>query len=221
MQARYYDPYAGRFLAVDPVQANTGSFNRYWYANNNPYVYTDPDGREGCAASRIGAVCAQYGWSNTISTAAQGGIKQASKAAVDTITAPWGGWDSFEDDLECTWKCGLPGDGSLEGQIGALPIIPVIARGATSGLSMTRTVAGHLKDIVAKGPFKGEVARPYLKYPQLLVREIMATGKGAPDPRGVAGALRWDVPGTFRGTQGTWELVVKDDLILHFNFVGL
>ncbi len=37
MQARYYDPYAGRFLAVDPVQADAASFNRYWYANNSPY----------------------------------------------------------------------------------------------------------------------------------------------------------------------------------------
>ena len=37
-----------RFLSVDPVTAdgNTGTnFNRYWYANNNPYKFTDPDGR--------------------------------------------------------------------------------------------------------------------------------------------------------------------------------
>jgi hypothetical protein len=33
------------------------------------------------------------------------------------------------------------------------------------------------------------------------------------------GALRWDVAGTFRGAQGTWELVVQGDLILHMNFV--
>jgi len=43
----------GRFLSVDPVgaDANTGgNFNRYWYANNNPYRFTDPDGRapQGC-----------------------------------------------------------------------------------------------------------------------------------------------------------------------------
>ncbi len=38
-----------RFVSVDPVQANpnTGqNFNRYHYANNNPYKFTDPDGRE-------------------------------------------------------------------------------------------------------------------------------------------------------------------------------
>jgi len=47
MQQRYYDPQAGRFLSTDPVPAdgNGGSFNRYEYAKDNPYRYTDPDGR--------------------------------------------------------------------------------------------------------------------------------------------------------------------------------
>ncbi|WP_374437623.1 BPSL0067 family protein [Inhella sp.] len=49
MQQRYYEPLIGRFLSVDPVLANTAdgaSFNRYEYAESNPYRYTDPDGRE-------------------------------------------------------------------------------------------------------------------------------------------------------------------------------
>lgn len=49
MQQRYYDPLIGRFLSADPVTAygNPGAnFNRYWYANNNPYRFTDPDGRQ-------------------------------------------------------------------------------------------------------------------------------------------------------------------------------
>jgi uncharacterized protein RhaS with RHS repeats len=48
MQQRYYDPRIGRFLSVDPVAANSGDpkfFNRYDYAFNNPYRFTDPDGR--------------------------------------------------------------------------------------------------------------------------------------------------------------------------------
>ena len=61
MQQRYYDPMIGRFLSVDPVTAdgNTGgNFNRYWYANNNPYAYTDPDGRQSNGCSRVGSdVC--------------------------------------------------------------------------------------------------------------------------------------------------------------------
>lgn len=48
MKARYYDPVAMRFISPDPVYVDLstgGNFNRYWYANNNPYSYVDPDGR--------------------------------------------------------------------------------------------------------------------------------------------------------------------------------
>ena len=49
MQQRYYDPFAARFMSVDPIttDANTGNgFNLYEYANNNPYRYVDPYGRD-------------------------------------------------------------------------------------------------------------------------------------------------------------------------------
>lgn len=48
MQQRYYDPQIGRFLSVDPMPSDvtTGwNFNRLNYAANNPYRFTDPDGR--------------------------------------------------------------------------------------------------------------------------------------------------------------------------------
>ena len=47
-QARFYDPTLGRFLSPDPMAVDTTSafnFNRYAYANNSPYKFTDPDGR--------------------------------------------------------------------------------------------------------------------------------------------------------------------------------
>ena len=47
MGARYYDPVLGRFMSEDAAPADPGtvhSFNRYAYANNNPYKYVDPDG---------------------------------------------------------------------------------------------------------------------------------------------------------------------------------
>ena len=62
---RYYDPIIGRFLSVDPVLADPSSgadFNRYWYANNNPYRFTDPDGRcaeDACVGEGI-AACIAY-----------------------------------------------------------------------------------------------------------------------------------------------------------------
>lgn len=50
MQQRYYDPTIGRFLSVDPVTAldngDMRHFNRYAYAYNSPYAFTDPDGRQ-------------------------------------------------------------------------------------------------------------------------------------------------------------------------------
>ena len=55
--ARYYDPQIGRFLTTDPI-AFTGSpfsFNRYSYANNSPYGYTDPTGMvSNCTGTRLG-----------------------------------------------------------------------------------------------------------------------------------------------------------------------
>lgn len=47
MQQRYYDPEAMRFISGDSVGADPDNFNRFWYANSNPYTYTDPDGRVG------------------------------------------------------------------------------------------------------------------------------------------------------------------------------
>ena len=50
MQQRYMDPRLGVFLSVDPVTAYeqpVRQFNRYRYANGNPYSFTDPDGRSG------------------------------------------------------------------------------------------------------------------------------------------------------------------------------
>ena len=47
MQARYYDPVIGRFYSNDPLGfRDVHSFNRYGYANNNPFKYVDPDGKD-------------------------------------------------------------------------------------------------------------------------------------------------------------------------------
>lgn len=83
MQQRYYDPVIGRFLSVDPVTAYEKpitNFNRYVYARNNPYKFTDPDGRDvacngtTCNIRCQGAECfgdfAKYGMIRMLSDAA-------------------------------------------------------------------------------------------------------------------------------------------------------
>ncbi|GAP67179.1 hypothetical protein MBSD_n2495 [Mizugakiibacter sediminis] len=73
-QQRYYDPVLGRFLSADPVAASGSSganFNRFRYANDNPYRYYDPDGR--CTGSHIedsNGNCASTGTTTTMVTAA-------------------------------------------------------------------------------------------------------------------------------------------------------
>ena len=54
--ARWYNSRLGRFTAIDPVdyvEENPQSFNRYAYANNNPYAFTDPDGKSPVLVVRI------------------------------------------------------------------------------------------------------------------------------------------------------------------------
>jgi RHS repeat-associated protein len=62
MHARYYNPYLGRFLSVDPVGGTVGvsqSWNRYSYVYNNPLKSIDPNGEAVLAA--IGAYLARVG----------------------------------------------------------------------------------------------------------------------------------------------------------------
>jgi len=89
MQQRYYDPVLGLFLSVDPVTAYSSTlthFHRYRYANSNPFRFNDPDGRSGCAASRIQSVCENYGMGPR--TAIEAGWSQARRErTADAIIA--------------------------------------------------------------------------------------------------------------------------------------
>jgi len=74
-------------------------------------------------------------------------------------------------------------------------------------LRPTGTVAAHAAE------------RPYINLPHT-IRNIIESGTPRPDPGGVPGALRWDVPGSFRGSEGTFELAIDlaTNRILHFLF---
>ncbi|MDB6375271.1 hypothetical protein PH362_26200, partial [Photorhabdus bodei] len=82
-------------------------------------------------------------------------------------------------------------------------------------LKLTKTVEKHLIDINKAG----DRVRPYGDS-RALMQEIMDSKLPSTDPRGVPGALRWDVPGMMNGSEGTYELVVdpKTNTVLHFLF---
>lgn len=84
MQARYYDPVIGRFLSNDSVGfSNVHNFNRYAYANNNPYRYIDPDGR---AAGKVNEMRQVVGGVLTV-------------GLIDAYQAAWGKHNDFARGL--------------------------------------------------------------------------------------------------------------------------
>jgi len=86
-----------------------------------------------------------------------------------------------------------------------------------SDLNMTETVqneaAAFAKD--------GTLTRPYINSP-LTIQNIIDSAAPTADPGGVSSAVRWDAPGTFNGSSGTYELVIdsKTNTILHFVFTS-
>jgi hypothetical protein len=84
----------------------------------------------------------------------------------------------------------------------------------------TKTAEKHLGEFVSSGENFGKLSRPYMRS-HLTINEILRAGKGVPDAY-AKGATNFRVPGTFRGSSGTWELVVDQEkkLIYHYNFVG-
>ena len=83
------------------------------------------------------------------------------------------------------------------------------ARAAQARYALTRTVQNNL------------ASRPYLNSP-LTIQEIESTGLGVTDPGGIPGALRYDVPGSFNGTPGSYSLVIdpNTNIIYHFLFTS-
>lgn len=91
----------------------------------------------------------------------------------------------------------------------------VVSKINVNDLRLTKTVENHLRDLNKAG----DRVRPYGDS-RALMQEIMSAKPPLSDPRGVPGALRWDVQGEMNGSKGSYELVVdpKTNTVLHFLF---
>ena len=120
MKARYYDPQIGRFYSNDPVGftvSNPMMFNRYAYANNNPYSYVDPDGRLGQFAPVI--VGAVAGGATSYTGALAGGATQHEAMVAGAVGTVVGGLAS----------------GAVVLKVGTEILSNVITHGVIGGLS--------------------------------------------------------------------------------------
>ena len=155
MQQRYYDPVIGRFYSNDPVDMlghmqkgnPTMGFNRYAYANNNPYKYTDPDGKFlNLATGAIGA--------------AIGGVSGAISARVST-----GDWSNSG----AAFVAGAVVGGAVGATFGAAAVyaaplstaaIEATSLGAAVAASATGAVANAAGDALGQVISKGEITDP-------------------------------------------------------------
>ncbi len=80
-----------------------------------------------------------------------------------------------------------------------------------------------MNDIITRGSNKGDLARGYIDSngTNMLIDEIIGAGNPVNDAS-LASGLKWVVDGTYKGSSGTWELVVDTatNMIVHFNFIS-
>lgn len=154
---------SARFVSVDPVQANPNdgrNFNRYYYVDNNPYKFTDPDGRaKSCANNHCVITADTYNpaKSNGQTTLASPDLRAAGNAAVPQFTVQSGSKESlgfFVPDAN-----GKPVAQTAQGMTNTSN-----ATGATASAAIPQNAMGVIHGHIDGGPNKsnGMVDAPQL-----------------------------------------------------------
>jgi RHS repeat-associated protein len=134
--ARWYEPELGRFLSVDPVQFredNIFSFNRYAYANNNPYKYTDPDGRVPVIVTAVvGAV----------SGAVAGGLGAAAMGGGDVSKVVGAGMGALVGGV--VGAVSGPATAAVAGRSAGIFGVRVAAAAVNAGINVVANITGQV-----------------------------------------------------------------------------
>lgn len=178
MEARYYDPVLGRFYGNDPIGfRDVHSFNRYAYANNNPYLYKDPTGEFGVVGFLIGAgieAAVQYATTGTIDVsdvviagavgAVTGGFagnlaKSAATGVITTSTA-------VKETAKVAFSTGVAGSAAKSAVNGEAPDAKKMALGGAAnavgsavGAKIATAGAAKLEAMAKAGGIQGHIAQ--------------------------------------------------------------
>lgn len=143
MQARYYDPVIGRFYSNDPVdagsylsQGNTHGFNRYAYANNNPYKFIDPTGMLACEpdsdCKTITETQVESGGATHTGETEDGTPRFLVTAKFSDIVKDMKGGSEMIATMRDAQSDGMVVAGTLVGGVAILLALPVVAQAITS-----------------------------------------------------------------------------------------
>lgn len=146
MNGRVYDAQTGMFLSADPVEPGVGSqaLNRFAYALNNPFRYTDPTGYWSWGRAALGAVV--------------GFVTGGPGGAVAGFVL--GGHDETREWIQQNWRevaVAAVAVGITVASGGTLgPVLAGMAAGAASGGLHAALYGGSFDDVLA-GAVKGGV----------------------------------------------------------------
>lgn len=186
MQQRYYDPVAGRFLSIDPELTNTtagSGFNRYYYANNSPYKYTDPDGRLSAAdCAGMFGIC-----SNEIGGGSSGSQMSASAKAGAVLGGLAGAAVAAGCDIYSIGGCVVANPGMVAG--GA-------AGGAAAGAAAGAILSSGSVLLAKNIALATDVAKQQFEASHHIVAE---NDPRAAVSRGILGNANMDINSAFNG----------------------